>query len=235
MKLTTGMLGNIMRRYAYETDAVEFRRIKGIILRLYGKGGKIKIADIGSGLCNFSDYIFGEFSTAKIECLDINPDLVKHARSDGYAAKEGSILDIPYEDRYFDVVHCSHVLEHLVYPDITKAIEELFRITKSGGIVIIRSPLVANHRFYDDIDHVRPYPPAAVLNYFSNPQQSKSSKTRVKEICRWYTRIAYEINYHKYTGLLAKILNFIFKISWLAVRMPVAGPNNYGLVLRKES
>ena len=49
------------------------------------------------------------------------------------------IQDIPYEDDYFDVIYCSHVLEHV--PDDEKAMKELYRVLKSGGIALILVPI----------------------------------------------------------------------------------------------
>ena len=206
-----------LKQYDDETDMIEFRRISKLISELFQMKEMMRIADIGSGLCKFPDYISREIN-CEVNCMDINPELVALAQSKGYLARQGSILNIPYPDNYFDIVHCSHVIEHLSYPDVIYSIEELFRIVKTGGIVIIRSPLVANHRFYNDIDHVRPYPPMAILNFINNPQQQKVSKIKTKEIERWYTKIASEINYYKYDNVLTRMLNVLFKLMWLLFR-----------------
>ena len=44
-----------------------------------------------------------------------------------------------FEDNFFDVVICSHVLEHIVYD--RKAMSELFRVLKSGGEAILQVPI----------------------------------------------------------------------------------------------
>ncbi len=49
------------------------------------------------------------------------------------------ITDMPYKNNSFDVILCSHVLEHIV--EDQKAIGELFRILKMGGWAIIQSPI----------------------------------------------------------------------------------------------
>jgi len=48
------------------------------------------------------------------------------------------ITDIPYPDASFDVVFCSHVLEHI--PDDEKALRELFRVLKPGGWAVLQTP-----------------------------------------------------------------------------------------------
>lgn len=46
-------------------------------------------------------------------------------------------IDLP--DNSFDFVYCSHVLEHV---DDSRAIPELYRIVKPGGIVLVMVPLI---------------------------------------------------------------------------------------------
>lgn len=52
------------------------------------------------------------------------------------------ITNILYEDNSFDVILCSHVLEHVV--DDQKAMRELFRVLKPGGWAILGSPMDLN-------------------------------------------------------------------------------------------
>ena len=50
----------------------------------------------------------------------------------------------PYPDDTFDVILCSHVLEHIL--DDRKAMSELFRVMKPGGWGIIEVPLQPGRR-----------------------------------------------------------------------------------------
>jgi hypothetical protein len=54
------------------------------------------------------------------------------------AAEHFDICAIPYPDDSFDVILCSHVLEHV--PDDRKAMSELFRVMKPGGWGLIEVP-----------------------------------------------------------------------------------------------
>jgi ubiquinone/menaquinone biosynthesis C-methylase UbiE len=49
------------------------------------------------------------------------------------------VTNIPFEDNHFDVILCTHVLEHI--PDDTKAMSELLRVMKPGGWGIFQVPI----------------------------------------------------------------------------------------------
>lgn len=57
------------------------------------------------------------------------------------------IIDIQYPDGYFDVIYCSHVLEHV--QDDKKAMREFFRVLKQGGWAILLVPITENRTFED--------------------------------------------------------------------------------------
>ncbi|MBU3822031.1 class I SAM-dependent methyltransferase [Flavobacteriaceae bacterium XHP0103] len=51
---------------------------------------------------------------------------------------KADICNLPFEDNSFDVILCNHVLEHI--PDDTKAMQELYRVLKVGGMGIFQIP-----------------------------------------------------------------------------------------------
>ena len=81
------------------------------------------------------------------------------------------ITNIQYPDETFDVIYCSHVLEHV--PDDKKAMCEFYRVLKSDGWAILLVPVTAKETFEDPAitdpaerlrlfgqkDHVRVYGP----------------------------------------------------------------------------
>jgi ubiquinone/menaquinone biosynthesis C-methylase UbiE len=84
---------------------------------------------------------------------------------------KADICNLPFEDNQYDVILCNHVLEHI--SDDTKAMQELFRVLKPGGMAILQIPQDLNREqtFADDTitdqkeraklfgqyDHVRVY------------------------------------------------------------------------------
>lgn len=81
------------------------------------------------------------------------------------------ITDLPFDDASFDMVWCSHVLEHVV--DDRAGMRELVRVLTPGGHAIIQVPVSAEHtiedpsitdpaqrlRVFGQTDHVRRYGP----------------------------------------------------------------------------
>ena len=84
---------------------------------------------------------------------------------------KADICDLPFSDNTYDIILCNHVLEHI--PDDTKAMQELYRVLKPGGMAILQIPQDLNRKttFEDDsivdraarakifgqYDHVRVY------------------------------------------------------------------------------
>lgn len=81
------------------------------------------------------------------------------------------IADIQYPDQTFDIIFCSHVLEHV--PDDKKAMREFFRVLKNDGWAILLVPITRQKTYEDSSiidpkerfrafgqeDHVRAYGP----------------------------------------------------------------------------
>jgi predicted SAM-dependent methyltransferase len=79
------------------------------------------------------------------------------------------ITKIEYPDETFDIIICCHVLEHII--DDWKALKELFRVLKNGGLAIIIVPITVDETYEDETiideterlkafgqnDHVRRY------------------------------------------------------------------------------
>ncbi|MCP9198436.1 methyltransferase domain-containing protein [Gramella sp. GC03-9] len=100
-----------------------------------------------------------------------NLDYVTTDLNSPLADVKADICDLPFEDESFDFILCNHVLEHI--PDDRKAMEELYRILRSGGMAILQIPqdLSREETFQDDsitdpkerarifgqYDHVRVY------------------------------------------------------------------------------
>lgn len=84
---------------------------------------------------------------------------------------KADICQLPFEDNSYDLILCNHVLEHI--PDDTKAMQEMYRVLKPGGMGIFQIPYDISRtttyaddtitdpqvraRIFGQYDHVRIY------------------------------------------------------------------------------
>jgi hypothetical protein len=210
------------------------------------KGQELSMLEVGSGLCRFVKKVRELYPSINISCVEINSDLAKIAQNEGCVVYNTSFLDNTLPSNTFDIVHCSHVIEHFKYPEIIKVIDELLRVTKIEGYLVIRSPLMWKH-FYDDIDHVRPYPPECILNYLYNPQQQVVGENNVEVVRIWYRTSPLEFEPIDRSNWLYGITpirlfynkhvlsrrNRLYKKLWNKFRWPSTKPNGYVMILKK--
>jgi len=105
------------------------------IIRKYKPSGRLLDAGCGEGY--FLEYAEKYYKTYGIDASEY---CIKEAkqRTNHTKLSVGSVTRLDYDNEYFDVVTCFDVLEHLDTPNI--AIQESYRVLKSGGVFVIRVP-----------------------------------------------------------------------------------------------
>jgi SAM-dependent methyltransferase len=138
------LLKNYLYNYLLRKRAVE----KNVSV-----GNQGIILEVGSGLSpmvtNINTVIYSELSFEALRILKR-----QHSRG-GYVAADG--MRLPFKAGIFDQTICSEVLEHLT--DDRKALEELARVMKPSGQLIITFPHRKFYFTYDDhyVNHLRRY------------------------------------------------------------------------------
>lgn len=101
-------------------------------IRKYVKGKKI--LDIG---CDGGNYL-KEFPSSSIG-IDVSKNDIAFCKERGLDARIGDASDqLQFGNEEFDVVFCSHTLEHVFSP--FNLLRESYRVSKKGGILIIAVP-----------------------------------------------------------------------------------------------
>jgi len=103
-------------KYDYQERWISYRHQIDEVLRLKPKS----VLEIGVGNKTVSDYL--KKQGIEITTLDMDESL----RPDFVA----SVIEMPLEDNFFDLVLCAEVLEHLPFDNFEKALLELKRVTK---------------------------------------------------------------------------------------------------------
>lgn len=227
------MLENILHSVYSKYDQKTSKKEDNAVIQFFdnlSNSNNLNYLEVGSGLCRFPLLVQDRYKNIKIKCIEINNDLVEFGMKKKLNVFCGDIIKTDFSDQEFDIIHCSHVIEHLDYERVSLALDEMFRILKNGGYLIIRSPLMYPG-FYFNIDHIRPYPPESILSYFNYIQQQKVGSYKILEIYRWYRKEAYLV--YNSNHLIVKFANFLFRLLWLSVSFPGSKPNGYVLIVKK--
>ncbi|HEX6714436.1 MAG TPA: methyltransferase domain-containing protein, partial [Thermoleophilaceae bacterium] len=95
----------------------------------------------------------------------------------GAAMVEADLTALPFAAGSFDLVLCSHVLEHV--PDDAAAIAEIFRVLAAPGVALIQSPV--NHEQALTYEDPGETDPDARLRRFSQADHVRVFGTDIRE------------------------------------------------------
>ncbi len=109
------------------------------------------VIDLGAGYCD----LINNLRARERHALDVWPEVVKFA-APGVVAHVASVTDmreLAY-DR-FDAAFASNLLEHLEWAELRKASNEIRRILKPGGRLVLLQPnyRYAYREYFDDYTH----------------------------------------------------------------------------------
>lgn len=121
-------------------------RVFGEMLQAWAgpAGAELQILDAGCGdginLVGLRQIAAGQQRRLTVTGVDYNPLRLPRARANDPAARlqRASLTRLPFVEGAFDVVLCSHVIEHI--PDLAVALAELFRSLRPGGLLIVGVP-----------------------------------------------------------------------------------------------
>ncbi|MCB0727702.1 MAG: methyltransferase domain-containing protein [Ignavibacteriae bacterium] len=96
-----------------------------------------KILEVGCG----AGHILEKISKGKLYGIDISEIQIERTRKrmgDKVELKKAPGENIPYEDKFFDKVLCSEVIEHVIDP--REVLKEISRVMKDDGILSLSIP-----------------------------------------------------------------------------------------------
>ncbi len=96
----------------------------------YARGKELLECGCGTGLLLERMARF----TSKATGIDLSPGMLEKAKERGLDVTVGSVTDLPFPDASFDVTCSFKVLAHV--PDIGKALAEMARVTRPGGVIL---------------------------------------------------------------------------------------------------
>ncbi len=142
-------------------------------LEKIGHKDKLTVLDVGCGYGKNLE----KLAALGVRALgvDKNPDLVKAVRDKGFEAK--TVEEFNQSKELFEVILFSHIIEHFSPHDLLTFLDAYLDRLTPNGHVIIATPLPWPD-FFDDFDHVKPYPPQAIERMFCSPNSQVQYHSR---------------------------------------------------------
>lgn len=132
-KITINTYNKISDAYEEETKTFWDRFPSTIISKF---GGNLfpgaKVLDVGSGPGR--DSLLLKNAGFAVTCLDASEEMVKRTRDKGFESVIADFLKIPFDKESFDGVWSYTTLLHVPKSKVTKALLEIIRILKPGGV-----------------------------------------------------------------------------------------------------
>lgn len=130
---------------------------------------KMNVLDVGCGIGK-KYQLLESIGFKSIIGVETNEALVKNNIDNGRTVVTPGQFNERYGNSKFDLIVMSHVVEHFEWGELLEFIEYYLNTLKSNGYFLVISP-VYHVTFYNDIDHVRPYLPGSIKNYFGGMEQ----------------------------------------------------------------
>jgi SAM-dependent methyltransferase len=83
--------------------------------------------------------LFNQLGYTNVVGVELIEQLADHAKEQGRNVVRGDLHNLPFDSASFELVFCRHTLEHVMEP--MKAMSELVRVCKPGGLVLITLPI----------------------------------------------------------------------------------------------
>ena len=101
--------------------------------------------------------------------VDVNEKIVQANREAGLTCMTPDEFDRTTGE--FDVLLLAHIIEHFLPEGLRELMDHYLDRVKVGGHAIVATPTLWPG-FHDEFDHVRPYPPQALLELFGEQRRS---------------------------------------------------------------
>ena len=126
-----------------------------------GGSGRSRALDVGCGYGRILKRLLG--LGYDVTGVEANPAIVAANLEAGLRCVTPEELQATESE--VDLVVMSHVIEHFLPPDLLSFMDLYLDRLKSGGHLLIATPLLSPY-FFDDFDHVRPYHPVGLEMVF---------------------------------------------------------------------
>lgn len=117
-------------------NAVSRKGIAALIKRI-PEQWPVSLLDVGSGGSDLTHSLPTGHQTVALTSLDINFGACQYSHDTypGQAVVNGSVLNLPFKERSFDIVHASLFLHHFTDTELKTIIVSLYRVSRYGVVI----------------------------------------------------------------------------------------------------
>jgi ubiquinone/menaquinone biosynthesis C-methylase UbiE len=144
----------------------------------------LKLLDVGAGSGTISASLAKYIPQGHVTATDISQDILDRAAEyaklaglTNLAFQTASVYELPFDDATFDIAHAHQVLCHLGDP--ARAIKEMVRVVKPGGIVALRESDMQMWCFWPELHGLTRFHEITVKTLLANGGQDKCGRKLV--------------------------------------------------------
>ncbi len=120
----------------------------------------LRLLDVGCGPGNLAVQLAEAIKPGELVGIDVEPSQIEIAQqlgkksgNDNLTFEVADVVNLPFDDSCFDVVHCGGVLGYI--PDTTAALAEIKRVLRPGGTIACRDMIVDSCFAHPDTGFMR--------------------------------------------------------------------------------
>jgi SAM-dependent methyltransferase len=179
--------------YAAVTERSEQRRIVRF-LRAAGATSEWRILDVACGYGRNLEAM-RDAGLAPVG-VETNPEIVARVREKGFTCHlpgDPAITELPW-----DAVVMSHIIEYFDHRALLEFMDGYLAHLRDGGCLVIAAPML-DRAFYEDFDHVKPYNPHAIGQFFGPPgrQVQSHAESELELVDVWFHRRPFLFRFYR--------------------------------------
>jgi ubiquinone/menaquinone biosynthesis C-methylase UbiE len=113
------------------------RRGVKVLLQRIPAAKTVSVLDVGAGGCDLADAISKLYPGVHITALDLNKRAGEYSKRKHphITIVHGSVLDLPFDQQSFDIVHASLFFHHFTEEELRSVLKTLYTVARRGIVI----------------------------------------------------------------------------------------------------
>ncbi|MEG6549079.1 class I SAM-dependent methyltransferase [Desulfocurvibacter africanus] len=180
---------------------------------------ELSVLDVGCGFGR-KMRLLQSLGFSNVEGVEKNTAQVKLARQDGLRVHGAEEFCQGVGQAVYDLLVMAHVIEHFPFDKLLEFLDDYLDRLRPGGWLLVVSPLM-HKDFFLDFDHVKPYYPQGIKDFFGKGDEQVQSYSRhtLQLVDIRFRRSPWRLRLNralilKRGDLLPKVCNFLLALAF---------------------